>query len=118
MLQRVKEVCPGLYYGVAIVIWILIIGGLITLMVCAGNDEIEWGLCVLGGAVLLALALQFHLILAGYFYFAAVDKGYSDLFYLRLAFGTLPVGAMLVIALPDRGGKEALPVFDDELPDL
>ena len=45
-------------------------------------------------------------LLAGYFYFSAVDKGYKDLFYLFFPWIFPLIGHLLVVSLPDRGSSK------------
>ena len=119
MAEKVKRVCPGIYYYVAISVIIYVVGGFITFCALAMDHDALLGLAIFAGAFVEAMLTWLHMIIAGYLYSAAEDKGYYDPFYLRMCFWLVLVGWLLVIALPDRGMQTADPVVDDdELPDL
>ena len=54
---------------------------------------------------------------AGEFFKLAEDKGYHDKKYFWWTFLLLPVGALLIIAMPDRGPEQRA-VINDDLPEL
>lgn len=70
----------------------------------------------IGGIVGLLIALG----TAYEFKDIAAKKGFNDSKYFWWTFAMLPVGAMMVIALPDRGKavEQATAQAADELPDL
>ena len=69
---------------------------------------------LIGAGIAIAVLLEYYI--AGLFYFIGVDKGYRGKAYLWLAALIPAVGYLLIVAMPDRGGKPQ--VEDDELPDL
>ena len=84
----------------------LVCGFIVTLMALF-DGEFEIALIVLGSALLGALFIYVDYIIAGRFFFAAIDKGYNDTYYLALSFFIPPYGHRMIIALPDRGnGKK------------
>jgi len=109
MFAKLKKADSGLFTGVIILI--------VVLFVIAVIMDIDYGdgiytLSSLG--VALFILLDYYL--AGWFYFIAVDKGYSSTAYLKIAFIFTMIGYLLIIAMPDRGTtKQAI---TDELPEL
>ena len=68
----------------------------------------------------LFLLIVFYIVswfAAGEFFTIAEDKGYHDKKYFWWTFLILPVGALLIVAMPDRG-MEQRAVVNDDLPDL
>ena len=71
------------------------------------------GIAVCVGLIMLAIAI------AREFQRIAEMKGHGEKRWFWWCLLLPPVGFPMVIALPDRGGKEAAaPAFADELPDL
>lgn len=67
------------------------------------------------------IVLMFDLIIAGYFYFIARDKGYKNIVYLAFAYIIPPIGQLLIIAMPDRGiipEKSVSAGSFDDLPEI
>ena len=122
MLERAKKACPGLSNFIFFMYIILIAAGVITFLILMFEDTDLFviALSCLFGGILTALMLYLEFLIAAYFYGAAVDKGYPDPFYLKLAFWIPVIGYLLVIALPNRGGSgsNASSIYDDSLPDL
>ncbi|MCM1545064.1 MAG: hypothetical protein NC110_07170 [Ruminococcus sp.] len=112
MLKKLKEADKSFYKSVmtSIVIWLVI--GIIGIIL-VGTD-----LYFLFAGLILALVAFFDYIIAGFFYFIAVDKGYKDTIYLRLGYFIPPIGHLLIIAMPDRANTVAKSVDVDELPEL
>lgn len=120
-MKKVDIKQTGLYVFVAIMTTLEILAGLIGFFVCMTNEMVEIGLIFVGSALVAILWLYFNLSIAAHFYQAAFDKGYSDEFYLNLAFFFPFGGYLLVIALPDRGNvtADAQPTVEaEELPEL
>lgn len=109
MFKRLKKADTVLYWFVmvAVILW-LIIG--VVLAANAGFAGVLIGMVFAG-----VLILDYYL--AGLFYFLGVDKGYNARVYLWLAYLLPPVGYLLIVAMPDRGGNTAA-ILPDELPDL
>lgn len=85
---------------------LLLLGGFITAMGVSIAEDTLMGFWVFLGTISAALALIFDFCVAGYFYFAARDKGYTDLFYFACAFLVPFAGYLLVIALPDKNKSD------------
>ena len=103
MWQKLKNVAPVFHKVIVIINYILLfLGCMIGLIVSGtvGNPLPLLFFLMEAGILIGALSLEF--IIAGYFYFAARDKGYKDLAYLRIAFFLPLVGYLLVIALPNK----------------
>lgn len=65
------------------------------------------------GLLLLCIIILVLVFVIGYcaakeFYLAAVEKGYDDKKYLWWTFWLFPVGAAMVIALPDKRNNDRL----------
>ena len=116
-ISRAKAACPGLAKFVLFLVCILLGGGLISGIVCAMYEPLI-GLCVFVGALFTALVLWVTYLIAAYFYSAAFDKGYTEAFYLKLAFWIPIAGYLLVIALPQRTAFDTQSYENDTLPDL
>ncbi len=83
-------------------LFFLVLATVIGFIIGVG-EEAEIGFAILFGGLVAIITLVFDYIIAGYFYFAARDKGYEELFYLAAPFFFPAIGHLLVIALPDRG---------------
>ena len=99
MFSKMFDVNAGLCILFIIMEIAIIIGGIIAIL----NNEVEFFAPILWSCVGAALLLYVKFIISGYFYFAAVDKGYTDTTYMVFAFITILFGGILIAALPDRG---------------
>lgn len=108
MFEKLKKTDKVLFWivMVAVICWLLI--GII--------GAFSGGIGVLLIGVILAAVLLLDYLIAGLFYFIAVDKGYNKKVYLHLCFWLGLVGYLLIIAMPDRGSNQQ--IANDELPDL
>lgn len=107
------------YKFVVILAWLEGIAGIIGFF--ALIDEIELALIFPASAVVAILMLFGYFSIAAHYYQAAIDKGYTDVYYLALAFFFPFAGYGLVNALPDRGitNVQSTSTIDDEdLPEL
>ena len=121
-IMKKVDIKQTVLYGFVIVMAVLeILAGLIGFIVCVADGSEDIGFIFIASAVVAILWLFFNLSIAAHFYQAAFDKGYSDTFYLNLAFFFPFGGYLLVIALPDRGNvtdETQASVETDDLPEL
>lgn len=114
MTKNVFKVAPVFSkVTVGISILAMIVGAGMFMIGFLDMEDLLWVGPIVFGAGLLVL-LDF--IVAVYFYYAAMDKGYHELAYLYIPFILTIVGYLLVIALPDHGVRTT--IADDELPEL
>lgn len=104
MFEKLKEYGGWVNLVYCITFAVLLLSSIITFFVLVGKVA-GVAFIVLGSGLLACWLLYLGYILAGYFYFAARDKGYEDLHYLFFPFVFPVIGYLLVIALPDRGGN-------------
>ena len=102
-MEKVDIKETGLYKFVVVLSSMIGFAGVFGFFVFVEDAEAWIALAFLVGAVVAILLLLGYFIIAKYFYQAAVDKGYSDTYYLNLAFFFPFAGYALVNALPDRG---------------
>ncbi len=102
MIKRIFEEGRWVTFVFYLMEILLLLGGFISAMGVSIAEDPLMGFWVFLGTISAALALLFDFCVAGYFYFSARDKGYTDLFYFACAFLVPPVGYLLVIALPDK----------------
>ena len=104
MYRRIKEAVGTLHLLYIAYVILVVLGSFIAFCaLIAEVPEIAWSVLLGAGVLLIASYVQY--IVAGYFYFAAVDKGYKGLAYFALPWLLTFIGYLLVIALPDRGKK-------------
>lgn len=97
-----------------VLFWVVVIAAAIWLL--AGVLLAEDFVMILLGIIPAALCFLEYYI-AGLFYYIGVDKGYDGRVYLWMCTLLTVVGYMLIIAMPDRSGKQQLEA-NDELPEL
>lgn len=118
MLNKLKFADSALFKFVMIinVVWIL----LCTIGSFAFDESGDLVLLGIGVGLALAIISFVDYIIAGYFYFAGVDKEYKDVVYLRMSYFIPPVGYLLIIALPDHGNAQVQAQSNaiDELPEI
>lgn len=103
-ILRIKNAFPGLFVGVIALSALTLLSGVIGFFGYGiANSEGGLALTILGSCAGAVIALWFDYLVAGLFYFAAADKGYTDGIYMYLAFIVPPVGYLLVCALPKLG---------------
>ena len=85
---------------------LLALGTVIAFFVLTSDNLPGLGVIVLFGGAFVCFMFYLEYILAGYFYFAARDKGYTDLMYLFFPWVFPVIGHLLIVALPDRGGSK------------
>lgn len=71
----------------------------------------------LGKLFLIAVVYIISWFAAKEFFKIAEDKGYNDRKYFWWTFLVLPVGALLIVAMPDRA-QEQRSVVNEDLPEL
>ena len=74
-------------------------------------------MAIISKLVLVVLIYGISWFAAGEFFKLAEDKGYHDKKYFWWTFLLLPVGALMIVAMPDRGLDQRA-VVNDDLPDL
>ena len=112
MLDELKKVFPIFTNITMSIAWLMIFGGAITWIALWSVDEFMLGL-IIGGSILMGgILLIIDYIIAGYFYFAAVDKGYTTRAYLVMPFVLGLIGYLLVCALPHKGNADATVTVD------
>ena len=123
MLNKLKKAFPKLTRTLLWIANVLIFAGLIVGLIL--DIYFEWFFLlfpmIAGGALVFVLLFLLDYIIAGYFYFAAYDKGYREIAYLVIPFLMNAVGYLLVIALPDKHSASAQKEFSstkEELPEL
>lgn len=102
MWQSLSRVGGWVHTLVLFLMMLLFIVTVILLFVSL-SEESEFGLAVVLGGLLALVVFYCDYIIAGYFYFAARDKGYDELVFLAAPLFIPAIGHLLVIALPDRG---------------
>ena len=92
------------FKGVLIIciLTIIALGCILFIEFGIANDQMEIALPSLIIAVVLSIITWANYIIAHYFYNVAVNKGYSEILYLKLAFFVPLAGYLLVIALPNK----------------
>ena len=106
MPQKLRKYARGLRVFVIVCIVILFCAGFIASIALASEGPVS--LIVFGSCALEGVALYVQYILAGYFYFVARDKGYTDKAYLYIPFFLPLVGYILVAALPDKSVRKVM----------
>ncbi|MDO5479942.1 MAG: hypothetical protein Q4G23_12355 [Clostridia bacterium] len=109
MTEKLKRADSFLYKLVLILIVIELVAGVILWI-----DSGAFFMFLV--AVIAALALWCDYIIAGYFYFIAVDKGYSDVAFLRMSFFLTLVGYIMVAAMPNNPNTQS--INELELPEI
>ena len=120
-MKKVDITKTGLFKFVGSLSILEALAGIIGFIAFVADGDVWIALSFIGGAVVAILLLLSYFLIAKYFYQAAVDKGYSDTYYLNLAFFFPFAGYALVNALPDRGNYSVQSpgsFENDELPDL
>ncbi len=97
MLSKLREMFPGAFACTIVLSLLMIVGGIAW---AGDSEEIELVLGIV--LAILGIFVIINYIIAGYFYFAAVDKGYTDGVYFVVPFLFGVIGYLLVIALPNK----------------
>ena len=105
MLVKLSLVSRKITYFVLSISVLLIICSIIVFMIGAANNNLDTHIIFAVELLFSAFLFVLDYIVAGYFYFAAYDKGYKDTAYLLLPFLLPVIGYLLVISLPDRGDR-------------
>ena len=103
MFRKLSEEGDWVHRAFLFIFILMIIGTLIAFFILICEDLVDVAFIVLGSGAGATLLFYLEYILAGYFYFAAKDKGYKDLSYLFFSWVFPLIGHLLVVALPDRG---------------
>lgn len=86
-----------------VVLALMIVGVVVAFLVLIIGELPVAAFIVLGSGAFGCCLFYLEYLLAGYFYFTARDKGYTDLMYLFFPWAFPIIGHLLVVALPDRG---------------
>ncbi|MBR2724211.1 MAG: hypothetical protein IKB72_02075 [Ruminococcus sp.] len=103
MFNKLSQIGGWVHTWFVVMMLIMILGTVIAFFVLIGDDLPDVAFIVLGSGVVTCLLFYLEYLLAGYFYFAARDKGYTDLMYLFFPWAFPVIGHLLIAALPDRG---------------
>ncbi len=103
MFSKLSEIGGWVHRAFLILFILIILGVVISFFVLLAEDMIGAAFIVLGSGIMFCRVYYYEYLLAGYFYFAAMDKGYTDLMYLFFPWAFPVVGHLLIAALPDRG---------------
>lgn len=103
MFGKLKKVGGWVHTLFRVLFALMIMGVLISFVVLLANELPDIACIVFGGGLGAVVIFYLEYLLAGYFYFAARDKGYTDLMYLFFPWVFPVIGHLLIAALPDRG---------------
>lgn len=103
VFMKLSKIGGWVHKGFITMMAILVLGVVIAFFVLLSEELTGAAFIVLGSGALGIYLYYLEYLLAGYFYFAAIDKGYENLDYLFFPWVFPIMGHLLIVSLPDRG---------------
>lgn len=100
-MDKVQRYAPMFYRDISIFYrTIALIGCIISVLFLFLESAVSFFAGILLTALVM-LAVYINFVVASWFYSMAVDKGYTDVKYIRILFYAPMIGQLLVLAMPD-----------------